>query len=249
MQFIPSTWSIVGVDADGDGRRNPQDINDAALATAVYLCSGTDDLATTAGQRAAVFRYNHSASYVATVLQVMTAYLSGDYTSVPNSTVTTDWVFQHHPAAPTRTPGTRHHDSGHGTRKAEHHATGTPAPSTTPSSPSQPSTTDDGGTTKPSDPGTKNPGGTPTTAPPALPSNNPVTPVLATTAQLVDVCTSALTGKYGSAPDKAVTACVNQLTGKTLPQAQAAVGGVVVGLADLVKGLLGGLGGLLGGGS
>ena len=49
MQFIPSTWSVVGVDADGDGQRNPQDIDDAALATAVYLCSGDDDLSTDAG--------------------------------------------------------------------------------------------------------------------------------------------------------------------------------------------------------
>ena len=44
MQFIPSTWPVVRVDADGDGKRNPQDIDDAALATAVYLCSGKDDL-------------------------------------------------------------------------------------------------------------------------------------------------------------------------------------------------------------
>ena len=50
MQFIPSTWSVVGVDADGDGVRNPQDIDDAALGTAVYLCSGSDDLATDAGR-------------------------------------------------------------------------------------------------------------------------------------------------------------------------------------------------------
>ncbi len=87
MQFIPSTWSVVGVDADGDGQRNPQDINDAALASAVYLCSGTDDLSTEAGQRAAVFRYNHSESYVSTVLNVMDAYLAGDFTSIPTSTV------------------------------------------------------------------------------------------------------------------------------------------------------------------
>ncbi|MCW2796803.1 lytic murein transglycosylase [Nocardioides sp.] len=86
MQFIPSTWSVVGVDADGDGQRNPQDIDDAALATAVYLCSGNDDLATTAGQHAAVYRYNHSASYVDLVLSIMTAYADGDFTSVPNST-------------------------------------------------------------------------------------------------------------------------------------------------------------------
>ncbi|MEO7627346.1 MAG: hypothetical protein ABIS91_13875, partial [Nocardioides sp.] len=30
MQFIPSTWSVVGVDGDNDGKRNPQDIDDAA---------------------------------------------------------------------------------------------------------------------------------------------------------------------------------------------------------------------------
>ena len=29
MQFIPSTWQVVKVDADGDGQRNPQDIDDA----------------------------------------------------------------------------------------------------------------------------------------------------------------------------------------------------------------------------
>ena len=69
MQFIPSTWSVVGVDADGDAQRNPQDIDDASLATAVYLCSGDDDLATDAGQRAAVYRYNHSQEYVDLVLR------------------------------------------------------------------------------------------------------------------------------------------------------------------------------------
>jgi len=86
MQFIPSTWSVVGVDADGDGQRNPQDIDDAALGTAVYLCSGDDDLSTTAGQRSAVYRYNHSQAYVDLVLSIMEAYLDGDFTSIPNNT-------------------------------------------------------------------------------------------------------------------------------------------------------------------
>jgi hypothetical protein len=84
LQFIPSTWSIVGVDADRDGKRNPQDIDDAALAAAVYLCSGREDLATEGGQRAAVFRYNHSRRYVDVVLSIMRAYMRGDFTSVPN---------------------------------------------------------------------------------------------------------------------------------------------------------------------
>ncbi len=85
MQFIPSTWSVVGVDADGDAKRNPQDIDDASLATAVYLCSGDDDLATDAGRRSSVFRYNHSEEYVDLVLAFYDAYVAGDYTSVPNS--------------------------------------------------------------------------------------------------------------------------------------------------------------------
>ena len=92
MQFIPSTWSVVGVDADGDGVRNPQDIDDAALGTAVYLCSGNDDLGTAAGRQAAVYRYNHSQSYVDLVLSIMEAYTLGDFTSVPNSTVAAGYI-------------------------------------------------------------------------------------------------------------------------------------------------------------
>ncbi len=85
MQFIPSTWSVVGVDGDGDGERNPQDIDDAALATAVYLCSGDEDLGERAGQESAVYRYNHSDDYVDLVLSIMEAYASGDYSAVPNN--------------------------------------------------------------------------------------------------------------------------------------------------------------------
>ena len=88
MQFIPSTWSVVGVDGDSDGTRNPQDIDDAALATAVYLCSGDDDLSVEKGQRASVYRYNHSNEYVDLVLSIMQAYMDGAFSSVPTSTLT-----------------------------------------------------------------------------------------------------------------------------------------------------------------
>ncbi len=87
MQFIPSTWAVVGVDADNDGVRNPQDIDDAALGTAVYLCSADDDLTTDAGLRAAVYRYNHSSSYVDLVLSTMDKYLDGDYDASPDPVV------------------------------------------------------------------------------------------------------------------------------------------------------------------
>ncbi|MGA8254940.1 MAG: lytic transglycosylase domain-containing protein, partial [Nocardioides sp.] len=79
MQFIPATWSALGVDADGDGTRNPQDIDDAALAAAVYLCSGGEDLAIGGGRRTAIYRYNHSQAYVDLVLQVARDYRDGDY--------------------------------------------------------------------------------------------------------------------------------------------------------------------------
>ena len=88
MQFIPSTWAVVGVDGDSDGTRNPQDIDDAALATAVYLCSGDDDLSAEKGQRASVYRYNHSNDYVDLVLSIMQAYMDGDFSAVPTSTLT-----------------------------------------------------------------------------------------------------------------------------------------------------------------
>jgi membrane-bound lytic murein transglycosylase B len=104
MQFIPSTWSVVGVDADGDGVRNPQDIDDAALGTAVYLCSGSDDLGTDEGQRASVYRYNHSQSYVDLVLAIMDAYLQGDFTSIPNGTVMAGQLTRTPP--PLHVPGT-----------------------------------------------------------------------------------------------------------------------------------------------
>ncbi|MDQ4085636.1 MAG: hypothetical protein M3165_07420, partial [Actinomycetota bacterium] len=86
MQFIPSTWAMAGVDADQDGVENPQDIDDAATASAVYLCAGSDDLSTDAGRRSAVYRYNHSTEYVNLVLAIAASYATGDYTAVPNST-------------------------------------------------------------------------------------------------------------------------------------------------------------------
>jgi len=92
MQVIPATWSAIGVDADNDGVRNPQDVDDAALAAAVYLCSGANDLGTVAGQRQAVFRYNHSAAYVDLVLALAENYLAGDYLAVPNGVVSAGYL-------------------------------------------------------------------------------------------------------------------------------------------------------------
>jgi hypothetical protein len=84
MQFIPGTWQVVGVDANADGRKDPQNMADAATATAVYLCSGPGDLSTDSGARSAVLRYNHSDAYADQVLAIAAGYRGG-YTVVPGS--------------------------------------------------------------------------------------------------------------------------------------------------------------------
>ena len=84
MQFIPGTWSNVGVDSDNDGKKNPQDIDDAATAAGVYLCAGSDDLSSDGGARSAVHRYNHSDSYVDLVMKISQAYGNGDFSQSPD---------------------------------------------------------------------------------------------------------------------------------------------------------------------
>ncbi|HKT04610.1 MAG TPA: lytic murein transglycosylase, partial [Rugosimonospora sp.] len=63
MQFLPSTWQLYKTDADGDGVQDPNDINDAAMAAADYLCAGNRDLSTPTGWWAAVLSYNAIQSY------------------------------------------------------------------------------------------------------------------------------------------------------------------------------------------
>lgn len=84
MQFIPGTWKTVGVDADNDGAKNPQDIDDAATSAGIYLCAGEGDLSKAADAATAVKRYNHSDSYVDLVLKISAAYAQGDFTPSPN---------------------------------------------------------------------------------------------------------------------------------------------------------------------
>jgi hypothetical protein len=77
MQFIPSTWRFAGVDGNGDGVKDPQNIADAATATAVYLCSGAGDLRTPTDLRSAILRYNASDSYASMVTAIADAYRHG----------------------------------------------------------------------------------------------------------------------------------------------------------------------------
>ncbi|GAA2495826.1 lytic murein transglycosylase [Terrabacter carboxydivorans] len=77
MQFIPATWRLWGADGNGDGVADPQNIEDAALAAADYLCAGGRDLSRPADLQAAVLSYNHSQRYLATVLGIVQAVDSG----------------------------------------------------------------------------------------------------------------------------------------------------------------------------
>jgi soluble lytic murein transglycosylase-like protein len=64
MQFMPSSWAMYGVDANGDGVKDPYNPVDAIFAAARYLrAAGADtDLSR------AIFAYNHADWYVESVL-------------------------------------------------------------------------------------------------------------------------------------------------------------------------------------
>ena len=64
MQFMPATWDAYGVDANGDGEKDPFNPVDAIFAAARYLrAAGADkDL------YRAIFAYNHADWYVESVL-------------------------------------------------------------------------------------------------------------------------------------------------------------------------------------
>ena len=73
-QFIPSTWATWGADGDGDGTADPNDLDDAAVTAARYLCADGHDLETGQGWADAVFAYNHAQSYVDAVYAAASAY-------------------------------------------------------------------------------------------------------------------------------------------------------------------------------
>lgn len=77
MQFIPQTWRLYGVDAHNDGVSSPDNVDDAALAAAGYLCFRGGNLATPAGWMTALRAYNDSDLYARAVRDWATAYAAG----------------------------------------------------------------------------------------------------------------------------------------------------------------------------
>ncbi|WP_326590098.1 lytic transglycosylase domain-containing protein [Streptomyces brevispora] len=79
MQFIPSTWAHWGRDGNGDGRSDPSNVYDAALAAGAYLCAGPRDLRVRADLDRAILSYNHSDTYLRTVLSWLEFYRKGTH--------------------------------------------------------------------------------------------------------------------------------------------------------------------------
>ncbi|MFI6703351.1 lytic murein transglycosylase [Streptomyces sp. NPDC050509] len=154
MQFIPSTWATWGQDGNGDGRKDPNNIYDAALAAGFYLCAGNRDLSVEADLHRAILGYNQSREYLNTVLTWFRYYKNGTHEvpdgqgvlpvgSGPGSPTTTQ---------PSPTP------------------TQTPTPGTTPKPPAPPAS-------KPSKPATPDtPSGTPSKPPTTGPGTGSPTP-------------------------------------------------------------------------
>nr|GLK41696.1 hypothetical protein GCM10017611_85720 [Rhodococcus wratislaviensis] len=77
MQFIPSTWAKYASDGNADGVADPNNVFDATLAAARYLCSGGLDLRDPLQETRAVLRYNNSAAYAGNVITWSNAYRNG----------------------------------------------------------------------------------------------------------------------------------------------------------------------------
>jgi hypothetical protein len=67
FQFLPETWVRFAVDGDGDGRRDPFDLEDAAYSAANYLLNkgALDSLSN------AVWHYNQDNTYVRRVMRYL----------------------------------------------------------------------------------------------------------------------------------------------------------------------------------
>ncbi len=77
MQFLPGTWSRYASDGNGDGKTEVQNLYDATLAAARYLCSGGLSMRDQNQVMTAILRYNNSVAYARNVLGWAAAYATG----------------------------------------------------------------------------------------------------------------------------------------------------------------------------
>ncbi|NMO50243.1 transglycosylase SLT domain-containing protein [Actinoplanes sp. TBRC 11911] len=74
LQFIPSTWLAFKVDADNNGTADPNDIDDASLAAANYLCQGGRDMSKLDSWWEAILSYNAVQPYAQKVFETANEY-------------------------------------------------------------------------------------------------------------------------------------------------------------------------------
>jgi membrane-bound lytic murein transglycosylase B len=77
MQFLPGTWARYASDGNGDGKADIQNLYDASLGAARYLCSGNLNLRDRSQVLTAILRYNNSMAYAQNVLGWAAAYATG----------------------------------------------------------------------------------------------------------------------------------------------------------------------------
>ncbi|MEU1467795.1 lytic murein transglycosylase [Streptomyces sp. NPDC005761] len=213
MQFIPSTWATWGQDGNADGRKDPNNIYDAALAAGRYLCAGSRDLALAADLDRAVLSYNHSDEYLRTVRTWFDYYNRGTH-EVPDGTgvLPVESSTGTHPDT-----GSRPHGSNPSSSPSPSHSpSGSPTPTPTPEPPSKPSPS-------PTDPGSGP--GTPTTPTPT-PEPTP-TPALAA---VQNAGTGELTATAGDAFAERIKVLAKSNLGK--PLAKVSVTFTVAGDTD-----------------
>ncbi|MFD4595131.1 lytic transglycosylase domain-containing protein [Streptomyces rubiginosohelvolus] len=190
MQFIPSTWASWGQDANGDGRKDPNNIYDAALAAGRYLCANDRDLALAADLDQAVLSYNRSTEYLRTVRSWYSYYQRGAL-EIPDGTGRLPST----PSTPTPSPRP---GTGSG-------PSATPSPKPSPDKP--------GG--KPS-PGPSKPGGGGSTSPTPKPPTPKPTPPSATFGSLENAGTGPLRATAGQEFDERVSVLARNAVGAPL---------------------------------
>ncbi|ANN15213.1 murein transglycosylase [Amycolatopsis orientalis] len=75
ITLAPDVWAKHSMRATGDGKRpDPENLDDAALATARYLCADGDDIATPVGWWKAMRVFNPAVPYIQEVFSAADAY-------------------------------------------------------------------------------------------------------------------------------------------------------------------------------
>jgi membrane-bound lytic murein transglycosylase B len=74
MQFLPQSWRNWHTDANGDGVEDPQNMYDATMAAAHYLCRAAGTVGTHDGWQAGVLAYNNSRQYLNDVMDAANRY-------------------------------------------------------------------------------------------------------------------------------------------------------------------------------